>query len=309
MHLKFILAAILVTSLGACESAELAGPSGGDSKKQSSGAQADDTAADEPVMVGGAHLTCVDLSSQSLTAQGKDIGCAVNDTRTGTKVDLGSYETKWVVVDNSQSTVPVQSEMGEPTSRYHMRFKYDDETYLQHTVKVKITSSRSGVSREYLRQLAVLDTDFSYEADTTHMSLTVGFLSREEVSIPFNCSNFGLNSNKSSTPDRSSDCDISSSVTSTFVDALFNMPCFDGKLMDTYSFPRAGETDVSIKLGTEACILNTPKISPQPANYGCYKVPMMGKRGEFYIAIVEGRKVGPSMMAQLAYNYSCKISK
>ena len=109
--------------------------------------------ADEPVMLGGAYLTCTKIYQTS-----NNIGCGLIDKNSSQKIDLQNYEHKWRVVDTpTKKLVDIPIQTLQDNSFYHMELSYNDNSYKNHTVILEFFNKQQDITQSFNKNLSVLD--------------------------------------------------------------------------------------------------------------------------------------------------------
>lgn len=111
--------------------------------------------ADEPVMLGGAYLTCAKLNKTS-----NNISCGLIDKNSSKKIDLQHYKHKWLVVDTTtQNLVDIPIQILKDNPFYHIELFYKDDSYKIHTVMLNTFNTKQEIIQSFNKNLSSLDTE------------------------------------------------------------------------------------------------------------------------------------------------------
>ncbi|MFW7377232.1 MAG: hypothetical protein ACOH5I_00310 [Oligoflexus sp.] len=122
-----------------------------------------DQAASEPVMTGGAFLSCELLDPQSLNASQQDFGCRLEIE--GKKANINpDYQLEVNLLDENQETIPLPVLEEEFESIWHWTFSIDRQIYLSALLFINIFDPYTGLSQEYVHDLNMNDQQ-AVEAD------------------------------------------------------------------------------------------------------------------------------------------------
>jgi len=107
------------------------------------GGEGDAETADEPVMVGGAYLSCFVVSGAAAPAA-NNIGCAVKLKSDDRKASLLGLTSHWSLTDQNGSPVSVPTTNGSSQDSYHKMFSYNDDSYKNHNLELALSDNKNG---------------------------------------------------------------------------------------------------------------------------------------------------------------------
>ncbi len=112
--------------------------------------------ADEPVMVGGAYLSCFIVGDAPASNSGANIGCAVQLKSNDRKANMNGISSSWSLVNENGAPVSVPVVAGNPQDDYHKMFSYPDQSYKNHNLQLTV-SDHSNRQWTYKRSLSAMD--------------------------------------------------------------------------------------------------------------------------------------------------------
>jgi len=151
--IRFSGVALILTSLG-CSGGNFTDNKKTASTERDSG-EGDSETADEPVMVGGAYLSCF-LVKDGAVSSANNIGCAVKLKSNNKKASLLGLASQWSLSDKNGAPVSVGTSDGSNINDYHKMFSYPDDSYKDHSLELALTDAQNR-KMVYRRNLSPLD--------------------------------------------------------------------------------------------------------------------------------------------------------
>ncbi len=120
---------------------------------------ADRDAATEPVMVGGAFLTCGVASSDPKLSQ-TEIGCRLAERSDDSNARIYDaalgYRVDWLIYDEQRKLVQIAAQQFSDADKWHVKWAYPNSAFVQHQVILEVTA-RNGRTATYSKALSRLD--------------------------------------------------------------------------------------------------------------------------------------------------------
>lgn len=139
-----------------------------DDKTRKDVASKEDDGADEPVMVGGAYLTCGYVQGNPATPDAT-IGCKIGRSSNRKKINIyGRYKVNWTVEKTQTALLgsPDIREVQDPANPWHVEIKYSDRSYMNQSISADLTD-HDGKTVTYDKTLNRLN-DEEYDIKNSH---------------------------------------------------------------------------------------------------------------------------------------------